>query len=186
MTFARARALAILGVVAIVAVVLVVTAIVRDKQPGASGGRCGPGDVRISTKLPLQSSIKLNVYNGTGERLADQRIAGAVPDLAGRVAEALRAQGFPVDKVDANPQKFDHVARLSYGPKAVGAAAVVRGYFLNKADRGGFDVKRTDDVVDVTIGSAFTELGSKSEVSQAWAAQGEPSPPPGTCADGVR
>ena len=174
MSFARARALAILGVVAVVAVVLVVTALVRDKQPGSLGGRCGPGDVRISTRLPPQSSIKLNVHNGT-----------AAPNLAGRVADALRAQGFPVDTVDGNPQNFDHVARLSYGPKAVGAAAVVRGYFLNKADPGGFDVKRTDDRVDVTIGSAFTRLGSKTEVSQAWAAQGQPSPPPGTCDDGV-
>jgi hypothetical protein len=175
MSFARARALAILGVVAMVAVVLVVVALVRDKQPGFLGGRCGPGDVRISTRLPPQSSIKLNVYNGT-----------VVTGLAGQVADAFRAQGFPVNKVDANPQRFDHVARLSYGPKAVGAAAVVRGYFLNKADPGGFDMKRTDDLVDVTIGSAFTKLGSKTEVSQAWAAQGQPQAPPGTCDDGVR
>jgi hypothetical protein len=175
MTFARARALAILGVVAIAAVVLVVTALVRDKQSGFLGGRCGPGDVRISTKLPPQSSIKLNVFNGT-----------AVSNLAGRVAEALQAQGFPINKVGDMPQRFDHVARLSYGPKAVGAAAVVRGYFLNKADPGGFDMKRTDDLVDLTLGSAFTKLGSKTEVSQAWAALGQPQAPPGTCDDGVR
>src|SRR2546423_12665027 len=127
-----------------VAVVLVVAALVRDKQAGSLGGRCGPGDVRISTRLPAQSSIKLNIYNGTGERLTDQRIAGAVPDLAGRVAEALRAQGFPVNKVDENPQKFDHVARLSYGPKAVGAAAAVRGDLPHKAGPGGLGRERAD------------------------------------------
>src|SRR5690349_9103125 len=111
MTFARARALAVVGVLALVAVVVVVTALVRDRQSAAGTlSRCGGGDIRISTKLPPQSAINLHVYNGT-----------AVPNLAGRVAEELRGQGFTVDKVAENPSSFDHVARLSYGPRAVGA-----------------------------------------------------------------
>jgi hypothetical protein len=157
----------------------------RDGNDLCSGAspRCGSGAVRVSTRLPPPSAIKLNIYNGTGERLADRRIANAVPNLAGRVAEDLRARGFPVNKVDDNPQRFDHIARLNYGPRAFGAAAVVRGFFLNKAEPGGFDRTRTDDLVDVTLGRGFTKLGSRTEVSVAWAALGRPSPPPGACGD---
>jgi hypothetical protein len=36
-------------------------------------------------------------------------------------------------------------------------------------------------VVDIVLGSAFKEMGSKTEVNQKIAQLGNPSPPPGTC-----
>jgi len=179
MSLARARALVIVGVLVVAALVLVVAAVVKDKQSSASyaSGGCGPGKIKISTRLPVPSKIKVNVYDGTGP--ANKR-----PGLAGQVAENLRNRGFLVGKVEERPQNFDKVAKLSYGPKAVAAASVVRGYFMNLAEAGGFDLKRTDDVVDVILGSAFKELGRKTEVNQKIAQLGRPSPPPGTCDGG--
>ncbi len=72
------------------------------------------------------------------------------------------------------------VAALRYGPKAVGAAWLLRAYFLNQADPQ-FDTKRTDDVVDVVIGTAFKQLATTTEVNQALAQLGDPVLPPGTC-----
>ena len=66
MSLARARALAILGVLVLAALVLVVAAIVKDKQSNASyaNGGCKAGDVRITVNpLPENSHIKLNVFN---------------------------------------------------------------------------------------------------------------------------
>ena len=101
------------------------------------------------------------------------------------MADDFRNRGFTVGKVEEHPQNYDQVAKLSYGPKAVAAASVVRGYFLGLTDTGGFDIKRTDNVVDVTLGSKFKELGSKTEVNQKIAQLGNPSPPPGTCDSGA-
>ncbi len=179
MSLARARALAIVGALVAAALILVIAAIVKDRQSTASyaEGGCAPGNVKISTKLPPPSKIKLNVYNGTGPK---NRMSG----LAGQVADDFRNRGFTVNKVEDHAQNYDQVAKLSYGPKAVAAASVVRGYFLGLTDPGGFDIKRTDDVVDVTLGSRFKELGSKTEVNQKIAQLGNPSPPPGTCDSG--
>jgi hypothetical protein len=192
MSLARARALAIVGILVVAALVLVVAAIVKDKQSNASyaSGACAAGKIPISVQLPPPDKIKLNVYNGTGEPNPNAKdaknhpVINAVANLGGQVAENLRNRGFNVGKVEEHPQKFDQVARLAYGPKAVAAASVVRAYLLGQAEDGGFDIKRTDDVVDVTVGSAFKELGSKTEVNQKIAQLGNPSPPPGTCDGG--
>jgi hypothetical protein len=190
MSLARARALAIVGILVLAALVLVVAAIVKDKQSNASyaNGGCAPGAVRITVNpLPPPAKITLNVYNGTGEVNPDVSKRKAHPainqvaNLGGTVAESLRNREFKINKVEEHPEKFDHVARLVYGPKAVAAASVVRAYFLGQTDSGGFDIKRGDNVVDVIIGTAYKELGSKTEVNQKLAQLGNPSPPPGTC-----
>jgi hypothetical protein len=180
MSLARARALAIVGALVVAALILVIAAVVKDKQSTASyaQGGCAQGQIKISTKLPPPTKIKLNVFNGTGPK---NRMIG----LAGQVADDFRSRGFTVNKVEEHPQNYDHVAKLSYGPKAVAAASVVRGYFLGLTDPGGFDIKRSDDVIDVTLGSRFKELGSKTEVNQKIAQLGNPSPPPGTCDSGT-
>jgi hypothetical protein len=189
MSFARARALAIVGVLVVAALVLVLTAIVKDHQSSASyaAGGCGPGKIKIDTKLPAPSSIKLNVYNGTGQRNGNPKdkahpIIGAVTNLAENVADDLKNRDFQIHKVDSNPQKYTGIAKLTYGPKTVAAAVVVRAYFLNETDDGGFDIKRADDTIDVLVGSGFKQLGSRTDVNGAIAEQGQPSPPPGTCA----
>jgi hypothetical protein len=179
MSLARARSLAIVGVLVVAALILVIFAVVKDKQSAASysSGSCAAGQVKISVKLPPTSKIKINVYNGTGP---NNRKVG----LAGQVAEDLKNRGFNVGKVEEHPQNFDKVAKLSYGPKGVAAASVVRAYFLGETEDGGFDIKRADDTVDITLGSKFKELGSKTEVNQKIAQLGNPSPPPGTCDTG--
>jgi len=96
------------------------------------------------------------------------------------VADEFRNRGFSVGKVEDAPQKYDKTAKLAFGRNEVAAAAVINSYFLVKADYA-FDLKRTDDVVDVTIGAQYTKLGTKTEVNQAQAQIGNPSPPPGTC-----
>jgi len=191
MSLARARAVAIVGVLMLATLVLVVVAIVRDKQSSASyaDGGCRPGDIRITVNpLPAPANIKVNVYNGTGEPNPDLRKRPAqpaihqVPDLGGTVAENLRNREFKVDKVEQRPDRFDGTARLAYGPRAVAAATVVQAYFLGHTERGGFDLRRTDDVVDVTLGSAFKKLASRTEFREMLAELGNPRPPPGTCA----
>jgi hypothetical protein len=192
MSLARARALAIVGALVVAALILVVMAVVKDKQSTASyaGGHCQPGQVRISTRLPNPDKIHLKVYNGTGTPNPDQRdakrnpIIGAVSGLGGQVTDDFRNRGFVVDTVGDHPEKFDHVAKLHYGPKTVAAASVVRAYFLDETDDGGFDLKYNEDTVEVTLGSGFKQLGTKTEVNQKIAQLGNPSPPPGTCDSG--
>jgi len=176
MSLARARALALVGVLVVAALILVVLAIAKDKQSHSSyaGTTCPAGSVKVKTRpLPDPGQIKINVYNGTGQ-------AG----LANEVADEFKNRGFQVGTVKDAPAKFDGIAKLTYGPKELAAAAVVDSYFLGEAD-DGFDIKRYkvdgDDVVDVTIGGGYKQLGTKTEVNQAQAAIGNPSPPPGTC-----
>ena len=83
--------------------------------------------------------------------------------------------------LEEHPENYTGGAKLHYGPKAVAGASVVRAQFIGQDDPGGFDLKRTDDSVDVVLGSSFKELGSKTEVNQKIAQLGNPSPPPGTC-----
>ena len=192
MSFARARALAVIGTLVLAAIVLVVTAVVRDRQPEANygPGGCPPGKIKISTKLPPPSEIKLNVYNGTGQvnPKAKDKVINGVAGLAEQVADDLRNRDFKVVKVGSSPQNFGGVAKISYGPKTVAAAVVVRAWFLDGIDPGGFDIKRTDDTIDLTLGSGFRQLGNRTDVNGKIAQltqDGQPSPPPGTCDAGT-
>jgi hypothetical protein len=192
MSLARARALAIVGALVVAALILVVTAVVKDKQSSASysNGACSAGQVRISTRLPNPDKIKIKVFNGTGQPNPNAKdakknpIIGAQPSLATEVADDFKNRGFIIDSVGDQPQQFDHVAKLHYGPKTVAAASVVRAYFLDETDDGGFDLKYGGDAVEVTLGSGFKQLGTKTEVNQKIAQLGNPSPPPGTCDSG--
>ncbi len=186
MSLARARALAILAALVVCALVLVVVALVRDKQAHSTyaGYQCPASAVKISTRLPDPTKIKINVYNGTGGLDSKGRNVGGEVGLAGQVADDFRNRGFTVVNVADKPQKYTGVAKLSYGPKEVGAAAVVAAYFLGDNDPGGFDIKRGDDVVDVIVGAGYQSLGTKTEVNQKIAQMGNPSAPPGTCDTG--
>jgi hypothetical protein len=171
MTLARARAMILVALLVVAALILVLVAIFKDKQSGSiySNG-CPAGAVKVKTRpLPVPGQIKINVYNGTN-----------TPGLATAVATEFRNRGFTVVTAGNAPAKFDGVSKLVYGPKELAAATVVNSYFLGFAD-GQFDIKRNNDVVDVTIGSQYTTLGTKTEVSQSLAQLGNPSPPPHTC-----
>jgi hypothetical protein len=172
LTFARVRALAIVVGLGLVALITVSAAILRDTSTAtATGNRCGEGDVVANLRLPDPTEIKINVYNATDQT-----------GLAARVGENFSNRDFQVLGHDDEPQdaELSEVAVLRYGPQAVGAAHVLRAYFLNTAVTE-FDLNRTDDVVDVVIGSGFRQLATETEVRQSIAALGNPIPPPGTC-----
>ena len=174
MTFARIRSLAIVGTLVVAALVFTLVAIGRDRQthkPTASG--CSTG-VLANLRLPDEpKDIKVNVLNATDHKA-----------LAQAVASELRARKFNVGKVANEAKHVDGVAVLRYGPKEVGAAWVVRAYFLNEA-KLEFDVKRTDDTVDVVLGQGYKQLASFTEMRQSLVQAGPADLPPGTCDAGA-
>jgi hypothetical protein len=133
---------------------------------------CSDGSVPVNIKVPEYKDIRVNVYNGTQEE-----------GLAAMVAEQLRNRGLNVYVVDNVPedQRTEEVAIIRYGPDAVGAAWVLRSFFLDRA-RTTFDPHWETDTVDIILGSGFQHLGSVAEVNRGIANLGRPVPPPGTCA----
>lgn len=172
MSFARLRALIVMGVLFVSATAVLAFAIVTDGQSDAQAAvRCGAGDVPANLAMPDDNStVKLNVLNATPS-----------PGLAGQVASEFKSHRFQVVKEEtAPPPALKAVAELRYGPKMVGAAQVVRAYFLNKADMK-FDLNRTDDTIDVLIGTKFLELASFTDQRQSLGQAGKPRLPEGTC-----
>jgi hypothetical protein len=172
MSFARVRALVVVGVLFFAAVVFVIVALVKDSQgdPRSAAG-CPKDAVLVNTRLPDENKdVKIKVFNGTAQ-------AG----LAEGVGEDFAHRGFTVDKKKENsPKAVNQVAVLRFGPKAVGAAWLLRAYFLQEADIQ-FDAKRQNDVVDVVVGKKFQQLATETEVKQSLTQLGNPSPPAGTC-----
>src|SRR5690349_9358208 len=116
MSFARLRALIVMGVLFVSATAVLTFAIITDGQNDAQAAvGCGAGDVPANLQMPDDNStVKLNVFNAT-----------ASPGLAGQVASEFKSQRFQVVKEDtAPPPVLKAVAELRYGPKAVGAAQV--------------------------------------------------------------
>lgn len=176
MTFARVRALVVIGVLFVTAAILVVVALVKDSQrdPKAAAG-CPEGAVLVNAQLPDENKdVKIKVFNGTKE-----------PGLAEQVASDFTHRGFAVDEKRANsPKAVKGVALVRFGPKSVGDAWLVRAYFLQEAT-AEFDPERDDDVVDVLIGTKFQQLATETEVRQSLTMLGNPIPPAGTCATAV-
>ncbi|WP_026212617.1 LytR C-terminal domain-containing protein [Longispora albida] len=176
MTLSRVRAFAVVGTLLLVAVIVVTWALMHDKQAGSTSTAksCPKGYVAVDTRQPPPADIKVNVYNGTDET-----------GVAAKAADGLAKEKFKVLKTDNDPKRktVKGVVELRYGPKTVGAAHVLRAYFLVDADAPAeFDPKRTDDVVDVVLGAQFKQLGSPTEVKQKISALREPQLPEGTCA----
>ncbi len=172
MTFARIRALAVIGVLVVSALVVVTIAVVRDRQGTDLGAGCPDDAVIADIRVREAKDVKVNVYNATATRNG----------LAAQVAEDFRNRRFLVQEVtNRQDNRVKGVAVLRYGPKSVGGAWLVRAYFLDEAETE-FDIKRQDDVIDVILGPQFQELGSTTEVNQSIAALGKPKLPKGTCA----
>ncbi|TDC33971.1 LytR family transcriptional regulator [Micromonospora sp. 15K316] len=170
MSFARVRALVVVGLLAILAVVFVVVAVVRDSQGNAGTAKgCPDGWPLADVALRETKDVKINVLNATDE-----------VGRAGSVADDFRNRKFQVKKVGNAPKGVDDVAVLRYGPKGVGSAHLLRAYFLNNAELD-YDAKRTDDTVDVVLGSAFQQLATTTEVNQSLGDLGSPVAPPGSC-----
>ncbi|GAA2543688.1 hypothetical protein GCM10010435_09960 [Winogradskya consettensis] len=172
MSFARVRALVVVGVLAVAAVVFVVVALVRDTQGGAvASGGCPDGSVMANVTLPDDpQGVTVKVLNGTDQ-----------PGLADNVTNEFKNRRFKTQKPDEAKKKVDGVAIMTYGPEAVGSAWLLRAYFLNQADTQ-YDAKRKGTVVDIAIGSQFQQLATTTEVNQSLVELGEPVLPPGACA----
>jgi LytR cell envelope-related transcriptional attenuator len=175
MTFARARALVVVGALFAGAAILALAALVRDSQGTLSVvAACPKGAIQVNVSLPDDNKdVKIKVFNGTSR-----------PGLAESVGEDFSRRGFSVDKTKVNsPTAVDQIAILRFGPKAFGAAWLLRAYFLDEL--GTNDVQyvpqRSDDVVDVVVGKKFQELARDTEFRQALAALGQPILPTGSC-----
>jgi hypothetical protein len=172
MSFARVRALVVIGVLAVAAVVFVVVALVRDTQSDAvAGDGCPDGAPRANVTLPDDpDQVKVKVLNGTSES-----------GKAEKVTNDFKNRGFVMEKPGESKSKFDRIAIIRYGPKAVGNAQLLKAYFLGKA-KPEYNAKRTDDIVEIVVGSAFQQLATSTEVNQSLVELGEPQVPPGACA----
>jgi hypothetical protein len=175
MSFARLRALVVMGALFVCASVALTVTILRDGQDAQAAVGCGTDAVPADMTLPDDNaSVKLNILNATTS-----------PGLAGQVASEFRSNRFTVVKEDtAPPPALKDVAEVRYGPQTVGAAWIVRAYFLNRATLT-FDINRTDDTVDVLIGTGFRELASFTSQRQALGQAGRPTLPKGTCDAGA-
>ena len=171
MSFARVRALVVIGVLAVAAVVFVIVALVHDSQHDAVANGCPAGSVMADVSLPDNpDEVTLQVFNGTSQ-----------PGLAESVTIDFQNRRFKTKKPTENKKKFKGVAQLRYGPAAVGKAHLLKAYFLAQAEPQ-YNPKRKGDVVDVVIGSQFRQLATTTEVNQSLVELGEPDVPPGACA----
>jgi hypothetical protein len=172
MSFARVRALVVIGVLAVAAVVFVVVALVRDTQGDAvADSGCPEGAPLADVSLPDDpSDVKVKVLNGTDK-----------PGLADNVSTDFKNRGFAVQKPGESKSKFDRIAIIRYGPKAVGDAQLLKAYFLGEA-KPQYNAKRADDIVEIVVGEDYQQLATSTEVNQSLVELGEPEVPPGACA----
>ena len=174
MTFARVRALIFVAVLFMTAGVVVIMAIGRDTQTRPTlGTNCPSGMIPAKIRMPDEFEVTVNVLNGT-------RKVGLAQDVGAQ----LKNRGFKIKKMGNPPGNKlyeNEIAVITYGPKAVGAANLVSAYFLAGQATMNFDLKRTDALVDVILGTEFQQLATVTEVNQSIAAIGTPDLPEGTC-----
>jgi hypothetical protein len=170
MTFARVRALVFVGVLLVVAAVVTLVVIGKDSQRGAEAG-CPAEWPRADLTLPANRDIIVAVLSGTKDT-----------GTAATVAGDFRNRGFQVrpPAKKAKAEKVEGIAVLRYGPEAVGAAHVVRAYFLGKATLD-YDAGRRGTQIDVVIGARFQSLAQPTDVNIALADLGHPEVPAGVC-----
>jgi hypothetical protein len=171
MSFARVRALVVVGVLAVAAVVFVVVALVRDTQGGSTAGEdCPAGAPRADLRLPDDpAEVSVKIYNGTDR-------AG----LADSVTNEFKNRRFTTQKPAESKTKYKGVAEIRYGPDTVGRAQLLRAYFLAQS-KMSYSAKRKGQVIDIVIGNEFRQLATTTEVNQSLVEVGEPTLPPGTC-----
>jgi hypothetical protein len=151
MSLARARALAVIGVLAVIAIITVVWAIVTDDQTGTLANTCA---VSADPRVPPPSAITVRIYNNSDTQ-----------GLAQTVQKQLKSRGFKVADVGNNPvnENLDKPAQIRYGPKGVGAANQLLAQFPG-ADYANDD--RKDGTVDVVLNATFDKLTPKNQVAK--------------------
>ncbi|GAB7050814.1 hypothetical protein JCM9534A_59400 [Catenuloplanes indicus JCM 9534] len=171
MSYARMRALIVLSVLTVAAIVFVAVALVQDTQTEATTvEECPEGYVLANVALPEPKDVKLKVFNAAGQN-----------GLGARVSTDFSNRKFQVEKPENSDRTSDDVAILRYGPKTVGAAHLLRAYFLDNA-LTEYDEGRDSDIVDVVIGTGFEQLATTTEVNQSLVELGQAEVPPGACA----
>ena len=171
MSFARVRALVVVGVLAVAAVVFVVTALVRDTQGDAvTGEDCPAGSPLADVTLPDDpAEVTVKILNGTN-----------TPGLADSVTNEFKNRRFTVQKPAESKTKYKGVAEIRFGPDAVGRAQLLRAYFLAQS-KMEYNAKRKGAAIDIVIASQFRQLATTTEVNQSLVEVGEPTLPPGAC-----
>ncbi|MEV6346154.1 LytR C-terminal domain-containing protein [Actinoplanes sp. NPDC051851] len=171
MSFARVRALVVVGVLAVAAVVFVIVALVRDTQGGStSGSDCPAGSAMADMTLPDDpAEVTVKVLNGTNT-------AG----LADSVSTEFKNRRFNTQTPGKSKTKYKGVAEIRYGPDAVGKAQLLRAYFLAQSEME-YNAKRKGATIEIVIGSRFQQLATTTEVNQSLVEVGEPTLPPGAC-----
>jgi len=171
MSFARVRALVVIGVLAVAAVIFVIVALVRDSQSDVVAGESCPAGAPLA-HLTLPDSpdqVTIKVLNGT-----------TTPGLAEKVTNDFKNRKFKTQTPGEDKKRVKDVAVLRFGPDAVGNAQLLEAYFLGEAATE-YNPKRKGAVVDIVIGSRFQQLATTTEVNQSLVELGEPQLPPGAC-----
>ena len=176
MSFARVRALVVVGVLAVAAIVFVITALVRDSQGNeVTADNCPAGAPLADVTLPDDpADVTIKVYNGTN-----------TTGLADSVTNEFKNRRFTVQKPAESKTKYKGVAEIRYGPDAVGRAQLLRTYFLDQS-KLEYNAKRKGVLIDIVIGSGFRQLATTTEVNQSLVEVGEPTLPPGACAKPIK
>jgi LytR cell envelope-related transcriptional attenuator len=176
MSFARVRALIVVGVLAVAALVFVVVALVKDTQGGAvNGENCPAGAPMADVTLPDDpAEVTVKVLNGTGT-------AG----LAESVTNEFKNRRFNTQKPGESKTKYKGVAEIRYGPDTVGRAQLLRAYFLAQS-KMEYSAKRKGTTIEIVIGNEFRQLATTTEVNQSLVEVGEPTLPPGSCLKPVK
>jgi hypothetical protein len=176
MSFARVRALIVVGVLAVAAIVIVVVALVKDTQGDATTGQnCPPGSPLADMQLPDDpAEVTVRVINGTGTQ-----------GLADAVTNDFKNRRFGVQKPSESKAKYKGTAQLKFGPDGVGKAQLLRAYFLNNSENV-YDPKRKGDAIDIVIGQKYRSLATTTEVNQSLVEIGMPTLPPGACVKPVK
>src|SRR5688572_20848163 len=122
MTLARIRALILVGLLFVAATVVSLIAVNKDSQTLATTTEgCPPGAIPVSLAVPEYKDIKIRLINGSDSR-----------GEAESVAKDFKFRSLKVVETKNSNKKFDEVAIIRYGPKTVGAAWVMRAFFLDE------------------------------------------------------
>jgi len=137
--------------------------------------------VPSATSPPCPVPVDLTLPNDRAEVIVRVLNGNGVPGTATQVAAELAEWGYQILQTDtAEPGDYPEVAVVRHGPRGVGEAWLVRANFAPPV-RLDLDPDREDEIVDVMVGRAFTQLLTLTEVHQALAQAGQPTAPPGTC-----
>lgn len=167
MTLSRARALGVLGIMALVAIIAVAWTITRDHHGSSAAGKQACTATAVITKIPQPDEVQLRILNATNK-----------PGLATAIANQFKARGFSVLEVGNSSDVPAGTAEVRFGPKAVGAAHLVRAQIPQAQPIAD---NRKDDVVVLVLGPELVELTPKASVSSTVKALGEPVRPKPTC-----